>query len=152
MILDTFKNIKLYSGLGNRFSQAIDFLCETDFSNFKPGKIFIDGKNIFAMLNEYQTKNVSDCKLEAHKKYIDIQYIISGEELIGFATLKNQKILEEYDDEKDVVFFDDDVEVDLLKLKAGMFTVFFPDDLHKPCVKVNELADKVQKIVVKIKI
>ena len=87
MILDNFKNIKMYSGLGKRFSKAIDFLLEYDFSNFSSGKIKIDDDNIFAILNEYQTKDSFDCKLEAHRKYIDIQHIVSGEELIGYAPL-----------------------------------------------------------------
>jgi YhcH/YjgK/YiaL family protein len=150
MITDKFKNIDLYCSLSDRFSKAIDFLRETDFTNLEPQKIIIDGENIFAILAEYQTKDIQNCKLEAHRKYIDIQYIISGSELIGYAPLNGQTIIEEYDGEKDVIFFDG--ETSLVKLDSGMFAVFFPDDLHKPCIQTAEISELVKKIVVKIKV
>ena len=148
MIIDKFKNINLYSELSDRISKAINFLQETDFSNFEPGRTEIDNDNIFALLSEYQTKNPDDCRLEAHRKYIDIQYIVSGSELIGYAPLNDQTITEEYDEEKDVIFFEG--ETSLVKLDAGMFAVFFPDDLHKPCIQTTEGSETVQKIVIKI--
>ena len=148
MIIDKFKNINLYSGLSEGINKAINFLQQTDFSNFKPGRVEIDNDNIFALLNKYQTKNPDDCKLEAHKKYIDIQYILSGSELIGYAPLNNQTVIEKYSEEKDVAFFEG--ETSLMKLDEGMFAIFFPDDLHKPCVKSNTIPETVQKIVVKI--
>ncbi len=150
MITDKFKNIDLYCSLSDRISEAIDFLRKTDFTNLKPQEISVDGKNIFAILAEYQTKDIQNCKLEAHRKYIDIQYIISGSELIGYAPLNNQTVIEEYDEEKDVIFFDG--ETSLVKLDTGMFAVFFPDDLHKPCIQAAENSELVKKIVVKIKV
>ena len=148
MIIDKFKNIDLYSELSERISKAINFLQETDFSNFEPGRIEIDNDNIFALLSEYQTKNPGDCRLEAHRKYIDIQYIVSGSELIGYAPLNNQTVIEKYSEEKDVIFFEG--KTSLMRLDAGMFAVFFPDDLHKPCIQTTEISETVQKIVVKI--
>ena len=148
MIIDKFKNIDLYSCLSDRISKAIVFLRETDFSNFQQEIVEIDGENIFAILSEYQTKDIQNCRLEAHRKYIDIQYIVSGSELIGYAPLNDQTITEEYDEEKDVIFFEG--ETSLVKLAAGMFAVFFPDDLHKPCIKTNTIHETVQKVVVKI--
>jgi len=148
MITDKIKNIDLYCGLSDRISKAIDFLHKTDFTNLEPQKIIIDGKNIFAILAEYQTKEIQNCKLEAHRKYIDIQYIISGSELIGYAPFNNQTVIEEYDKEKDVIFFDG--ETSLMRLDTGMFAVFFPDDLHKPCIQAAGNSELVKKVVVKI--
>ena len=148
MIIDKLKNINLYSCLSDRISKAINFLQQTDFSNFQQKIVEIDGKNIFAIFSEYQTKIIQNCKLEAHRKYIDIQYIVSGSELIGYAPLNDQTITEEYDGSKDVVFFEG--KTSLMKLEAGMFAVFFPDDLHKPCIQAKETSKTVQKIVVKI--
>jgi len=148
MIIDKFKNIDLYSELSERISKAINFLQETDFSNFEPGRIEIDNDNIFALLSEYQTKNPDDCRLEAHRKYIDIQYIVSGSELIGYAPLNNQTVIEKYSEEKDVIFFEG--KTSLMRLDAGMFAVFFPDDLHKPCIQAKKTSKTVQKVVVKI--
>jgi len=148
MIIDKLKNINLYFCLSDRISKAINFLQQADFSNFQQKIVEIDGENIFAIFSEYQTKDIQNCKLEAHKKYIDIQYIVSGSELIGYAPLNDQTITEEYDEEKDVIFFEG--ETSLMKLEAGMFTVFFPDDLHKPCIQATETSKTVQKVVVKI--
>ncbi len=148
MIIDKIKNIDLYSELSERISKAINFLQETDFSNFEPGRIEIDNDNIFALLSEYQTKNPDDCRLEAHRKYIDIQYIVSGSELIGYAPLNNQTVIEKYSEEKDVIFFEG--KTSLMRLDAGMFAVFFPDDLHKPCIQAKKTSKTVQKVVVKI--
>ena len=148
MITDTLKNIDLYSCLSEGISKAINFLQEMDFSNFIPGKVQIDGENIFAIFDEYKTKENNDCRLEAHRKYIDIQYIVSGCELIGYAPLNNQTVIEKYNDENDVEFFEG--ETALMRLNAGMFTIFFPDDLHKPCIQTTENPETVQKIVVKI--
>ena len=148
MIIDKLKNIDLYSGLGEGISKAIRFLQETDFSNFQQKIVEIDDKNIFAIFSEYQTKDIQNCRLEAHKKYIDIQYILSGNELIGYSSLNNQTVIEKYSEENDVAFFEG--ETSLMKLDEGMFAVFFPDDLHKPCIKTNTIPETVQKIVVKI--
>ena len=148
MITDKIKNIDLYCSLSDRISKAIKFLKETDFTNLEPQKINIDGENIFAILAEYQTKDIQNCKLEAHRKYIDIQYIISGSELIGYAPLNGQTVIEEYNEDKDVIFFDG--ETSSIKLDAGMFAVFFPEDLHKPCIQTAGNSESVQKIVVKI--
>ena len=150
MILDKLKNIDLYSCLSAGIDKAINFLQETDFSNFQTGTVEIDGENIFAIISGYQTKDQKSCRLEAHKKYIDIQYIFSGSELIGYAPLNNQTVIEKYDEEKDVVFFEG--ETSLMKLDAGMFAIFFPDDLHKPCINASENPETVQKVVVNIKV
>ena len=148
MIIDKKENLDLYSCISERISKAVKFLQETEFSNFQPGKIEIDGENIFALLNEYQTKNPDDCLLESHRKYIDIQYILSGSEFIGYAPMNNQTVIKEYSEEKDVAFFEG--KTSLMKLDEKMFAVFFPDDLHKPCIKTNTIPETVQKIVVKI--
>ena len=148
MIIDKFKNFDLYSKLSEGVEKAIKFLQQTDFSNFQQEIVEIDGENIFAILSEYQTKDIQNCRLEAHRKYIDIQYIVSGCELIGYAPLNDQTITEEYDEEKDVIFFEG--ETSLVKLNAGMFAVFYPDDLHKPCIQTTENSETVQKIVIKI--
>ncbi|MCK5851717.1 YhcH/YjgK/YiaL family protein, partial [bacterium] len=69
---------------------------------------------------------------------------------IGYAPLNNQTVIEKYCEEKDVIFFDG--ETSLMKLETGMFAVFFPDDLHKPCIQTTENPETVQKVVVKIAI
>ncbi|UCH13774.1 MAG: YhcH/YjgK/YiaL family protein [Bacteroidales bacterium] len=149
MIIDRIENSGLYLNLGNRIARAFNYINSTDFSKTEPGKYEIDSDNIFAVVNEYETKDIKDCALEAHRKYIDIQYMYSGAELIGVAPLVNQTPVKEYSEEKDCVFFNE--ETSLVKMTGGMFAIFFPGDLHMPGVKADG-PSKVKKIVVKVRI
>ena len=103
MIFDKIENSNLYENINPRIKKAFQFIKETDFSNLDLGKHVIDGEDVFAILMEYETKPASDCKLEAHKKYMDVQYIISGSENIGYAPLTSQKPSKIYDDKDDYV-------------------------------------------------
>jgi YhcH/YjgK/YiaL family protein len=97
---------------------------------------------------EYQTKDIELCLLEGHQKYIDVQYIIEGEEFIGVNSLVDQTPHIPLDIEKDVAFYPGNGYQ--FKLEAGNFAIFFRTDLHQPCIKVNE-PTQVRKVVVKIR-
>ncbi len=148
MVLDKIENSKLYAGLSEKIAKAFAYINETDLHSFAPGRYEIDNGDIFALIQEYDTKEKSDCKLEGHKRFIDVQYIISGAELIGITQLKNQ-IPTEKNDEDDYAFYE--CATDFIKLDAGMFAIFFPEDLHKPCIKLNQIS-RIKKIVIKVKI
>jgi YhcH/YjgK/YiaL family protein len=111
----------------------------------EPGVYEIESKSIFA-IQEYSTKEIKDCVLEGHAKYIDIQYIIQGVELMGVTTKKIKAITRNLDE--DYTFYSG--ETSLIKVEEGMFTIFFPDDLHMPCVQAQ--SSKVKKVVVKVQI
>ena len=92
--------------------------------------------------------------MEAHEKYIDIQYVAEGEEKFFFADKKIFNVTEKYNPEKDVEFYDsknfeksDKAEASVLN--AGEFAVFFPDDAHKPSL-ITDKAYKIKKILLKI--
>lgn len=146
MILDTIENYQLYKAINERIAKGFDFLRTTDLNAIPSGKHDIDGDTIFALVQEYQTKPLSECKLESHKKFIDIQYMIRGEEMMGVTTQNNQKIIE-VNDEKDYTFYEG--KTSLVRVSKGMFTIFFPDDLHQPCVQ-TESAAEVKKVVIKV--
>lgn len=146
MILDTLDNYHLYQSINERIAKGFEFLHNTDLDAIPSGKHDIDGDTIFALVQEYQTKPLAECKLESHKKYIDIQYVIRGEEFMGITTKNNQKILEVNED-KDYTFYEGSTS--LVRVSKGMFTIFFPDDLHQPCVQ-KELASEVKKVVIKV--
>ena len=146
MILDKIENSKHYENLHPLFAKAYEYLHKTDFSNLADGKYEIENDKLFAMVQEYNTKEESEGKPEAHRKYIDIQYIHSGVELIGVATLNNQTLISNEPD-KDLAFYES--ETSFIKLESGMFAVFFPDDLHMPGIKLNQCA-KVKKVVIKV--
>jgi YhcH/YjgK/YiaL family protein len=149
MITDVLQNAGLYEGLNEKFTKAFNYLRETDFFALDKGKYEVDGDSIFAIVNEFETQDRSECKLEAHKKHIDIQYIVKGTELFGYTPNTGQKPVEDYDEVKDVAFYKDNVSY--LRLEAGMFIIFYPSDLHQPEVREFEPVT-VKKVVVKIKI
>ena len=146
MILDTIENYQLYKAINERIAKGFDFLRTTDLNAIPSGKHDIDGDTIFALVQEYQTKPLNECKLESHKKFIDIQYMIRGEEMMGVTTQNNQKIIE-VNEEKDYTFYEGTTS--LVRVSKGMFTIFFPDDLHQPCVQ-TESAAEVKKVVIKV--
>ncbi|WP_374504780.1 YhcH/YjgK/YiaL family protein [Flavobacterium sp.] len=146
MILDTLDNYQLYSTINERIAKGFAFLHNTDLDTISSGRHDIEGDTIFALVQEYQTKPLAECKLESHKKYIDIQYVIRGEEFMGVTTKNNQKILEQ-DEDKDYTFYEGTTS--LVRVSKGMFTIFFPDDLHQPCVQ-TESAAEVKKVVIKV--
>ena len=148
MIIDIIENSELYKSLHSRFTKAFAFISKTNFSKLDDGKYEIENEDIFAMVQEYNTKDKKDAKLEAHRKYIDIQYIHSGVELIGVATFKDQVPITD-DTVKDIAFYKGDAS--FIKLEAGMFAIFFPDDLHMPGIREAQSV-KVKKVVVKVRV
>lgn len=148
MIIDKIQKSLMYENLHPRFAKAFDFIRKTDFSKLVDGKYEIDGDNVFALVQEYNTKDREVAKLEGHRKYIDIQYIHSGVELIGVAPLNEQTVISE-NPENDFAFYEGDGS--FMKLESEMFAVFFPHDLHMPGIKLTELTI-VKKVVVKVRL
>jgi YhcH/YjgK/YiaL family protein len=149
MIIDKLSNSHLYSSLGERINKAFEYLKQTDFSKMELGKYKIDGENIFALVNEYNTKDEGEGKLEAHKKYIDVQFVAKGKELMGYSPLENQIVIDEYNQQNDIIFFSG--EKSFTQVDEGMFAIFFPTDVHLPGIKVNEKS-YVKKVVIKVKV
>lgn len=149
MIIDKLSNSALYSGLGERIKQAFSYIQNTDFSKVQPGIYEIDGENIFVIVAEYQTKDESEGKPESHKKYIDVQYVAQGCELMGYTPLVDQEIISEYSEENDIIFYK--CETSLVRVDEGMFAIFFPDDIHLPGIRVGEKS-LVKKVVVKVRV
>lgn len=147
MIIDKLCNAEQYYGLSDRIEKALRYLQNTDLENIKIGKYEIDGKNIFLVVSEYEAKNIEQGKWEGHRKYLDIQYVVSGKEKIGYADINSMKTMGEYNEEKDILFFEG--EGDLLLVNEGTFALFAPQDVHMPGIKVNS-GQHVKKIVVKI--
>lgn len=148
MIFDSINNANLYSLPGGRLSRALKFLKETDFTKLPEGRHEIDGNDIYAIVSDYDTKDADGVYPEAHRIYTDIQYVVTGCELIGFASFNNPEIQKEYDEEKDFALYN--APVSYFKLEAGMFMVLFPGELHKPGIKDGK-TERVMKVVIKIR-
>ena len=144
MIYDSLKHIDNYKGLGEVYT-ALEFLAKTDFSNYELGKHTLTD-NIYFMVQEYSTavKTVA----EVHEKYIDIQLLLSGEEIIGVAPIECQKELVEAKPEKDCWKYT--CETQPIKLTAGEFMVLYPNDIHMPGATLGE-SKFCRKVVVKVK-
>ncbi len=147
MVLDKIENHSLYTGLSEHIAQAFTYITNTDLKNTPEGKYEINDR-IFAIVQEYKTKNSTECKIENHAKHIDVQYMISGEEMMGITTHRNQTV-EVKNEEGDYTFYQ--AEVNPVLVEEGMFTIFFPDDIHQLGV-MSKTVQKVKKVVVKIKI
>jgi len=148
MILDKLENAASYSGISENLNLGFEFLKNADLVNLANGKHEIKGMEIFALVNETETKADQECLLEAHRNYADIQYIVSGRENIGYAALGNQPVTKDYFQERDIIFFSGETKP--IYLEAGMFVVFFPQDVHRPGMQVDG-PEMVKKVVVKVK-
>jgi YhcH/YjgK/YiaL family protein len=134
-----------------RWDKAFEYLRTTDLKNLEVKRHEIDGDNLFALVSEYTTKNEEDAKFEAHRKYVDIQYVISGSEQMSIAPVsKKGEVLTPYDDTKDLEFMTV-TESSHYVATPERFFLFFPSDLHRPSVKVGENA-QVKKVVIKVKL
>ena len=149
MILDTVQNAGLYKNIHKNLAVGLQYIQDTDFSSLEMGKYEIEGDKIFAILQSYDTKEEADCRLEAHKKYIDIQFMISGDEVMGVVPFNNQEISEALPD-NDVTFFKGTG--DHVLVKEGSFTVFYPSDVHAPGIKAGISNNKIVKVVVKVEL
>ncbi|HVI49530.1 MAG TPA: YhcH/YjgK/YiaL family protein [Chitinophaga sp.] len=150
MILDTLNNAHLYHGLGPRFVKAFEYLATTDFNTLEKGRYEIDGANIFAIVNEYDTVDASGEQMEAHRKHIDVQYLVKGEELIGHDFLQQQVPSKAYSEEEDYMLFAEKPAF-FTKLMPHYFAIFFPTDLHMPNLTA-EKTTAVKKVVIKISV
>ncbi len=149
MIVDQLIHCDIYKNLSPNFNKAFEFLKQENIHQLENGKHIIEGDEIYVMVSEYTTKLLSEARWEAHKKYADIQLLLSGEELIGYAPAMDGKIIQEYNPEKDIMFLD--VSGEYIKLTPGRFAVFFPHDAHQPGITVNS-RQQVKKIVIKVRI
>lgn len=145
MIYDKLSLSDNYAGISPRLSKALAFLREADFSKLEDGKHVIDGDKIFVNISSFMTKGNEFP--EAHKKYIDIQYVIEGEEYCGVAALS--EMTEEIVNEPDSDFYRYRGETYNIKLGNGYFVVLFPQDAHAPGRFITE-PKPVRKAVVKV--
>jgi YhcH/YjgK/YiaL family protein len=150
MIVDKIENAHLYNAVSQRLAKALDVLKKEDFSKKADGRYDIDGSNLYYLVQQYQTKPTEQCKLEAHKDYIDIQFVSAGEEILAYTPIDNLEITTPYNKEKDIVFYKTPANISSIILTTGMFCVLFPEDAHMPKCQLKSSAD-VLKIVVKVK-
>jgi len=146
VIADTLRNAHLYRSLSPRIALAFDYLRGTDFQSVAAGTFEVDGRLVYAIVQEYTSLNRAQGTWEAHRQYIDLQYLVYGTERIGHAHV-SRLTPGHYDQERD--FLPLSGEGDFLTLEAGDFMLLFPEDAHMPRIAVAA-PELVGKVVVKI--
>jgi YhcH/YjgK/YiaL family protein len=149
MIFDTITNRRTYEDISPRIKTALEYLAKTDFSKMQDGRYDLDGNNLFALVQRYDSIPKEQGKWEYHRKYIDIQYIVEGVEQIGFQNIGKMKDTVEYNPEKDIAF--QSGEGNYVTVNKNSFCIFFPQDSHQPKIAVSNVSAKVVKVVIKIK-
>jgi YhcH/YjgK/YiaL family protein len=150
VIVTDLEHIERQSSLTPGLRAAIAFLRQPQVANLPDGRVAIDGLRVFALVQRYETVITDAPKFEFHRSYIDVQFIVSGEEVIGWAPAEEMNIIEPYDADKDICF-------GMLagypwtraKLRAGQAAVLYPEDAHAPKLAVS-IPSPVMKIVVKV--
>lgn len=132
-----------------RFQKAFAFLRRDDLASLPLGRNEISGDEVFANIQRYDTVPAASKSYEAHRRYIDIQYVVSGEEAIAVAPLDTVEPLQDFDEASDFCLYGDPASCAWVPLHAGELLVVGPEDAHKPgCALAGPEA--VLKVVVKV--
>ncbi len=149
MVYDKIDNIETYKGLSEDIYEGLRFL-----KNASPD--LVNGVHeinprVKAIVSEYETKPINENGYEAHRYFIDIQYLLKGIEKNCCLPIEKLKETKAYKEEIDAAFYDTNLPVQELMLGDGYFAIYWPQDGHMPCLIVD-VPEKVKKVVVKIKI
>lgn len=146
MIKAKLSSAKKYSSIHPAFQMCFETLAEIA-KDFKVGEI--TKGDVRFLCQSYQTKPESEKKLEVHRKFIDIQFLVSGTEKIFFGDIDDFDVKVPYNPEKDAEFLQGKM-TDSTTLKANEFAIFFPEDAHKPGCQSLDDSSEVAKVVVKV--
>lgn len=149
MILDQIKNIHNYEGIGFDATKILDFIERAKKEKLPEGKYELDGEQLFALIQVYETKDRKECLYEAHRLYMDIQYMAEGAEQMYCSNIDSLKLIEDRTPIADILFYDQTEEEASFVVKEGNFALFLPQDAHMPCCHFKE-AGQVKKIVFKV--
>lgn len=147
MILDTLDRIEKYGFISPMMDKVFEFFRTTDLSKLTPGRIDLQGDDLFVNVNNQAAQTREQAAIEAHKEYIDIQVPISSDEEMGFISAQYMPPASvPYNADRDVAFYPGLCDT-YLNVKKGMFTVFFPGEGHAPAITKNGIL----KLIVKIR-
>ena len=149
MIYDNIVNISFYLGLSDDIREGLLFLKDVK-PEIETGE-YVLTPTVKAIVSEYRTKPEYENRFEAHRVYIDIQYLVYGNERIQYLPLDDLVELIPYSTDSDMSFYLGGAAPVDLHLGHGFFTILYPQDGHKPQVAITE-PEKVKKIVIKVRI
>ncbi|MDD1781501.1 YhcH/YjgK/YiaL family protein [Enterovibrio sp. ZSDZ35] len=150
MILGHITQPETYAHLPEAFRRSLAFLAETDMVALPTGRHDIDGDNIYVNVMAFDTQPANEKLAEVHKEYIDIQFLISGAERIGFALANDRNpIAKEYDAESDFYLVESMEGESEIIMSPDMFAIFLTEQPHKPGCNVTT-STSIKKAVVKV--
>jgi biofilm protein TabA len=145
--IKSWRNLKGVDGL----EDGLEFLEKTDLSALSLGKHEIKGEDLFATVSKTPSRAPETGQFEAHRKYIDIQYLIAGAELIGVAPTGSLKEAVAYDQVKDFALYSSPGQFTNIEMFPSRFVVFFPENAHLPLCHFNG-SHEIHKVVVKMSV
>lgn len=147
MIVDKIENYQRYFK-GEIFHEIFSKLKEISIET--PNGEYFRTKDYYFKVMSYETK-LSSSIVESHRKEVDIQLLLSGNERIGVFSSENVTIKEDYNDKIDCVFYNVNGEPhSVVDLNKGLMAVFFSDDIHNPQLAVKSKVESLKKVVIKI--
>lgn len=148
MIIGKLKDLKRYLGLSKEIDEAINYTVNNDLLALELGRYEL---NDYLVVNRQQYVGKTDPFAESHKKYLDLQIVLKGKEKMGYADISNPnlEVMEEYNEEIDLAKYYVNDECFYLMSEAS-FALIFPEDVHRPGMKVDE--EIIEKVVIKIKV
>ncbi len=148
MILDKLKNSAFYQAVNPLFVVAFDYLQGNDLRQLTAGRYEIQGNDVYALFQEYTTRTRDQARWEAHRDFVDLHFVVQGEETMGFANITDLSSLGDYDAAKDAEHFEGDGI--FFTVPAGYFVIFGTEDAHMPCLEAGR-PGTVRKVVLKIR-
>ncbi|MHC4567124.1 MAG: NanQ anomerase/TabA/YiaL family protein [Planctomycetota bacterium] len=146
IITNSLERAEDYYDMHPAFKRAFAFLRQGALGELPAGRHEIDGDRLFCMICKDHGRSRAEAKLEAHRKYIDIQYVIAGTDEMGSKPTADCTLVDaDYDVEKDIEFFNDEPE-SWTKVRPGSFIIFLPETAHAPLVSSGEIRKAVLKI------
>ncbi len=152
MLTATIDTTDKYDFLSSRFRKAYAFLRDTDLKSLPLGVTPIDGEEVYAQVQEYNTLPAADAPFEGHRRYFDLHYMIEGEELFGYIPASECKTAMDYDPTRDLLFFREPEAPCSLILHPGELAAVSPDDAHAPRRISAGAPVHVRKLVIKVKV
>ena len=153
MIVATLDQLANQAAIPPRLRKALDFLKQTDLLALDDGRVEIDGEEVFALVQSYDTRPIPEPpRFEAHRKYLDVQYLAAGAEAMGWARQDQLDLTVEYIPDKDIMLGHvPQGAYCFVPFSAGQAILLYPTDAHAPMHAIDKPVP-VKKIVVKVRL
>jgi len=151
MIVDRIENARLYAPLHKGFEKAFAVLKEPGLAKKPDGRYPVDGDDLYYIVQHYTTRPLEQGRFESHRKYIDIQVLLAGQELLDYSPTTGLEVVEPYSEDKDIMFYRVGAISARVTLEPGLFCLLYPHDAHLPSCQLA-CPSGVHKVVFKIRV